>query len=95
MRTLKEEFNEFLEEYEKDSKEKLLVKYCIENSNSNFFIDENLIFYKNTDSLVTDFYKNTFNELKDKFISYKDKIKLNKKLTSNLTEKKVEKRIKI
>lgn len=92
---LKEEFNYFLENYEQDSNEKTAIKYYINNSNSSFFIDENLIFNKNTDSSVVDFYNHIFNELKERFLSYKDKIKLNEKLNKNLESKEKVKRVKI
>lgn len=92
---LKEEFNYFLENYEQDSNKKTAIKYYINNSNSSFFIDENLTFYKNTDSSVVDFYNHIFNELKERFLSYKDKIKLNEKLNKNLESKEKVKRVKI
>lgn len=92
---LKEEFNYFLENYEQDSNKKTAIKYYINNSNSSFFIDENLTFYKNTDSSVVDFYNHIFNELKESFLSYKDKIKLNEKLNKNLESKEKVKRVKI
>ena len=92
---LKEEFNYFLENYEQDSNEKTAIKYYINNSNSSFFIDENLIFYKNTDSSVVDFYNHIFSELKERFLSYKDKINLNKKLNEKLEQKEKVKRVKI
>ena len=92
---LKEEFNYFLENYEQDSNEKTAIKYYINNSNSSFFIDENLIFYKNTDSSVVDFYNHIFSELKERFLSYKDKINLNEKLNEKLEQKEKVKRVKI
>ena len=61
----------------------------------NFVLALNKIGIK-TDILLLDGTETEFfNELKERFLSYKDKIKLNEKLNKNLESKKITKRIKI
>lgn len=94
-KTMKEEFNEYLENLITDNYiKKSYIKDFIENTYTDLFIEYNLN-YKIVNSgdlvqkLYTEFGRDKFLELREQFLDYKMKKDLKDKLESKLPQKQI------